>query len=163
MLFMLNKPMTEAQFDEIKSRAESFYKSCGKVFCPYFNEMVSFNAKGLYHLKFNSSHLARTREEQFIRFKLIYLAPEVIRLSRTLQGITHTKNFELFKTNNRTERVLKTVSYYEFIAILENKRVRVVIKQIENNPKYFWSIIPFWKTDKVTFQRKMHSPNLEND
>lgn len=160
---MINKPINEDQFNQIKTSAESFYKSCGKVFCPYLNEMISFNSKGLDHLKFYSKHFARAREEQLVRFKLIHLAPEVINSSKTLQGIRQTKNFELIEVNNRTERVLKVVSYYEFIAILENKRVRVVIKQIENNPKYFWSIIPFWKTDKVTFQRKMYSSNLEND
>ena len=60
---------------------------------------------------------------------------------------------------------MRNVSYYEFVAILEdkqeNKRVRVVIKQIENGPKYFWSIIPFWKMDREKLNRKMHSRDLE--
>jgi len=56
------------------------------------------------------------------------------------------------------------VSYYEFIAILDDKqdkkRIRVVIKQIQDGPKYFWSIIPFWKMDKK-LKRRMHSGDLE--
>lgn len=55
--------------------------------------------------------------------------------------MSHSKNFEYIRSNARTECVLKEVSYYEFIAILEDKqekkRIRVVVKQMENGPKYW--------------------------
>lgn len=155
------------KFNELKRETEDFYKTIGEISCPYFQEKIIFNAKGLEHLKFKSKNHARPIHDQYTRFKLFHLAPEVIRLSRTIQGISHTKNFECMRSNARTELVLKSVSYYEFIAILEDKlekkRVRVVIKQIEDNPKYFWSIIPFWKIDKERRERKMNSGNLEAD
>jgi len=55
------------------------------------------------------------------------------------------------------------VHYYEFVAILKDKRVRVVIKQIDDGPKFFWSIIPFWKIDKNNNRRKMSYGNPEID
>ena len=82
---------TDQEFEKIKADAEKFYKTIGSVRCPYFNEAVNFNAEGLEHLKFKSWNRARERSDQFMRLKLIKLAPEIIRLSRTLQGIWETK------------------------------------------------------------------------
>lgn len=153
------------KFNKVKEVAESFYKNIGEIFCPYFKENVIFNAKGFEHLKFKTKNHARSQKDQFMRFKLLHLAPKVISLSRTIQGISHTKNFEYVRSNARTETVLIDVSYYEFIAILDDeqnkKRIRVVIKQIQNSQKYFWSIIPFWKRDKTLLKRRMHSGGLE--
>lgn len=154
---------TADEFEKHKLLAEEFYKNTGEVFCPYFQEKIVFNAKGLEHLKFKTKNHARLRDDQYTRFKILHLAPKIISLSRTIQGISHTKNFESIRSNARTEIILKSVSYYEFVAILEEKRVRVVIKQIENGSKYFWSIIPYWKINKTNFERKMHGGNLENE
>lgn len=154
---------TEKQFEDIKSRAEADYGLIGEVWCPYFQEKVAFNAKGLEHLKFKKKNHARSRDDQYTRFRILGLAPKVTELSKTLQGISYTKNFESVRSHGRTDIVLKTVSYYEFIAILKDKRVRVVVKQVEDGPKYFWSIIPFWKTDKEKMQRRMNSGNLETE
>ena len=158
---------TASKFDELKRRAEEFYKGLGEVHCPYLKEKITFNAKGLEHLKFNSKNHARPLADQRTRLRLIHLAPEVIKSSHTIQGLSHARVFEYIRSNARTECVLKDVTYYEFIAIVEDrqekKRIRVVIKQIENGPKYFWSVIPFWKMDKDKRERKMGSGHLETD
>jgi hypothetical protein len=91
------------------------------------------------------------------------LAPDVIKLSRTIQGISNTKNMESWRNNNRTEMIMKPVAYYEFVAILNDIRVRVIVKQVDGGPKYFWSIIPFWKVNKNNNQRKMFNGNPEVD
>jgi hypothetical protein len=39
-------------FKKIKKEAEKFYDSVEEVYCPYFNEKITFNTKGLKHLKF---------------------------------------------------------------------------------------------------------------
>ncbi len=152
---------SEEQFKDAKDRAESFYKQIVEVYCPYFQEKICFNAKGLEHLKFRKKNHARPKEDQYTRFKIISLAPRIIELSRTLQGILHTKNFESIRSHGRTDTMLKVVSYYEFIAVIDEKRVRVIVKQIEDGQKYFWSVIPFWKMDRLKRQRKMNSGNLE--
>lgn len=154
---------TDKQFEEIKTKCEAFYRELIEIYCPYFQEKIHFNAKGLEHLKFKKKNFARSREDQYIRLKLLYLAPEVLKLSKTVQGISHTKSFEFVRSSARTEQKLLPVSYYEFIAVLKDVRVRIIVKQIEEAPKFFWSIIPFWKVNKQTMQRKMHSGNLEID
>jgi len=155
--------MTNEEFDKFKLEFEARYKLIGEIRCPYFQEPVIFNAKGLEHLKFMRKHHARTIEEQTVRIKLFPLAQEIINTTRTIQGISHTHHFEVERTNQRSETKLLPVSYYEFVAILNEKRVRVVVKQISNGPKFFWSVIPFWKIDKNNNRRKMNYGNPELD
>ena len=157
-----NEGIAEDAFLKKKAEIETLYKSINQVRCPYFQEKIVFNARGLEHLKFKTKNHARPRADQYTRFKIFHLAPEIIKASRTIQGMLHTKAFESVRTHARTEHVLKPVSYYEFIAIMDNKRVRVVVKQIEDGPKYFWSVIPFWKKDKDR-GRVMHSGGLESE
>ena len=153
---------TNEQFQKTKNKSEELYKSLKEVTCPYFKEKVTFNAKGLEHLKFKKKNHARSHNDQYIRLRLLYLAPEVLKLSRTVQGISERKVFELNRSNNRNEHILVNATYYEFIAVLNNIRVRVVVKQIDTGPKYFWSIIPHWKISN-NGNRKMNYGNPEED
>ena len=154
---------TNEQFNETKQKTEELYKSLGEVYCLYLKEKISFNSRGLEHLKFKRKNIARPIHDQFIRFKLFNFAPQILNLSHTLQGLAHRMNFEWIPVNSRTENTLKPVIYYEFISILEEKRMRVVIKQIDAGQKFFWSIIPFWKQDKIWDMRKMSYGNPESD
>ncbi|MDP2669015.1 MAG: hypothetical protein Q8P07_04245 [bacterium] len=117
---------------------------------------------GLEHLKFKGRNRARVPIDQYIRLKLISLAPQVINKSHTLQGLLERKNFEREKTHGKWQSTLRNITYYEFIAVIKKSRVRVIIKQVENGPKYFWSIIPFWKMDSIG-NRKLHNGNPEED
>lgn len=153
----------EQDFEKVRTDAETLYASIGEVYYPYFTEKIAFNSAGFKHLKFKADQVARPRSEQYARLKLLTLAPQVISLSRTVQGISHTKHFERIRVQSRTDTILTHVSYYEFIAVLENVRVKVVIKQIDDGQKFFWSIIPFWKIDIVNSRRVLHSGDPERD
>lgn len=152
-----------SDFDAVKEKAETLYASLDAVRCPYFNELVAFNAKGIRHLKFKSDGRARSQQDQYARLKLLSIAPEILRLSRTVQGIWHTKHFEAQKTHSRWEHVLKDVSFYEFMAVLDNVRVKVIVKQVAGGEKHFWSVIPFWGIDSTTHKRILHSGRPERD
>ncbi|MFA6918090.1 MAG: hypothetical protein WC285_04665 [Candidatus Gracilibacteria bacterium] len=154
---------TEEQFREVKEKGEKLYKSLREVYCPYFREKVSFGAGGLEHLKFKNRKKVRFEKDQYMRFKLLHLGPEILKLSHTLQGILETKKFERIRMHSRTEMVLKLVRYYEFIAVLKRNRVRVIVKQIENGQKFFWSIIPFWEMNRETMTRILHGGVPEED
>lgn len=154
---------TEQQFKEIKEKGEELYKSLGEVFCPFLKEKVSFGAQGLEHLKFKRREKARLEKDQYMRFKLLHLAPEILKSSHTLQGILETKKLERIRTNSRTDTVLKPVTYYEFIAVLKRNRVRIIVKQIENGQKFFWSIVPFWGMNMETMRRILHDGVPEED
>ncbi|MCF7835916.1 MAG: hypothetical protein K9M15_02225 [Candidatus Marinimicrobia bacterium] len=155
--------MSEEKIKKYKRETEDYYKSIKEIYCPYFGDKITFNAKGLEHLKFKRKNHARSVDDQLIRLKLFNLAPEVLSLSKTLQGVSSRRVFESVRTNSRSEYKMVDAEYFEFVAILKNIRVKVVVKQIGNSPKYFWSIIPFWKISKNKNKKKMHSGNPEED
>ncbi|MEE8131668.1 MAG: hypothetical protein V3T98_01360, partial [Candidatus Paceibacterota bacterium] len=59
------------KFAKTKSDAEIFYKAIGEVHCPYFKENISFNAKGLDHIKFKDWNKTRLIEDQYMRLRFI--------------------------------------------------------------------------------------------
>ncbi|MFA6297278.1 MAG: hypothetical protein WC629_01815 [Candidatus Paceibacterota bacterium] len=160
---MIQFNFNEQDFLIVKEKAEAFYSEITEVYCPYFKEKIAFNTKGIKHLKFKTDKHARKENDQYARFKLLHLAPEIVNMSHTLQGLWHTKQFVLEKTNSRSENVLKDVSMYEFIAVIRNLRVKVIIKEVFGREKYFWSIIPFWKVSNKTAKRMLYSGDPETD
>lgn len=150
-------------FDEVRLKGETFYETIDSVNCPYLKGKVHFNASGLEHLKFKRIRKARPRQDQYMRLKLLHLAPEVLKMSHTLQGIWETKQFERIRVHSRTESILKEVTFYEFVAVLEKVRVKVIVKRIENGSPVFWSIIPHWGVDKNTSKKKLYSGYPEED
>ncbi len=154
---------TEQEFKNIKEKGEELYKSLGEIYCPYFKEKITFNAQGIQHLKYKQRDKARHEKDQYMRFKLMHLAPEVLKISSSVQGILETKKFEYIKFHKRLDRVLKVVTYYEFIAVIKRNRVKVIVKQTEGGKKVFWSIIPFWGMDTNTMTRLLHDGNPEED
>ena len=76
---------TDNNLEKIKKNVEKEYKKIKKVFCPYFSEKISFNRRGLKHIKFKKEKEARNRQDQYIRLKNLYLAPKIISKSHTLQ------------------------------------------------------------------------------
>jgi len=50
----------EEKFKRIKAGAEDFYKNIDKIKCPYLDDEVHFNVKGLDHIKFKRFGRPRT-------------------------------------------------------------------------------------------------------
>jgi len=158
------KNTEDDNFKKIRHKAEFVYKSIKNIKCPYFNEEILFNSRGLEHLKFKSKYKVRERKDAYIRLKNIHLAPKILTSSCTLQEKQTKKIFIEIKTNSRHEKVLKKFDYYGFISIVKDfnyeKRLKVVVRQVDGGQKHFWSIIPYWKSNK---ELKMYSGNLEED
>lgn len=155
----------QEKFDIVKKEAEEFYRSIGEVYCPYLKNKVSFNAKGLEHIKFKERGKARLVTDQYIRLKLLKLAPKIISSSHTLQEYFETKKFENVNANSRWQYKVVEVVYYGFVAIVNQARIKIIIKQIDGSDKFFWSLIPFWKNDKRNSENKkiLHAGDLENN
>ena len=158
----MNKP-TGRQFDETKTRGESLYSTVNEIFCPYFKEKISFNSKGLEHLKFRRHDKARSQHDQYMRFKVLYFAQKVLGITKTLQGISKLQTFERVRLHSRIETRLMPTIFYEFIAIMDDFRVKVIVKQVNSGEKFFWSIVPYWKVDQRdnTRQFSVGNPNQE--
>jgi hypothetical protein len=154
---------TAEEFHRVKEKAEAAYKALPQVYCPYLTTSVKFNAKGLEHLKFKARRHERSHYDQFMRFKLLHHAPEALRKSHTLQGINETSTFERQKRHGHWEGALKRVIYYEFIAVMDRVRTKVIVKRVEGEECHFYSIIPFWRVSVITKKRLLYDGNSELD
>lgn len=155
-------PINLENFEYIKARGEELYKSFEPVKCPYFNDVVHFNAQGLEHLKYKKRNRDRLQQDQYMRFKLLHLAPQILKLSRTVQGIMPLKTVGRVFCNSRREWVIQQSFFYEFIAVIDDVRARVVVKRIEDGQLMFWSIIPFWRNGTDN-ERRLYTSDLSND
>lgn len=161
--------IAQEKFDKSKLEAEDAYRAVGDVYCPYLKEKIAFNAKGLEHVKLKKRNKARSKTDQYIRLRLLILAPKIINLSHTLQEFYETKKLETQKINSRWEDRIRVVRYYGFVAIINTARIKIIVKEIDGGNKFFWSIIPFWKNsqknsgDNGINKKILHAGNLEED
>jgi hypothetical protein len=124
---------------------EKIYNAIGKVYCPYFKDYVYFTRTGLEHLKFKAKYKARNAKDQEMRIRLLPTAVRTLGDSHTLQNKAWRRRFEERYVNSRKEIALIGVYYYEFLAIIDGYRVKVVVKEIHGSDKIFLSVIPCFK------------------
>ncbi len=139
-----------SNYEVIKEDARQFYHKLGGVACPAFNnELVYFTSEGFNHLVYKDNRKERNRAEQIARFKLIDKAVKLIKVSTTFQETEETlKTFRVKKHKKYTEES-KVVKYWGIIAILEGRKIKVIVRQIgDTGHKHFWSVIPSWVTNK---------------
>jgi len=161
--------LSNADFEKLKESVKKEYDAIGETHCPYFNETVKFSSDGFRHLLYKGSFQLkpRPRSEQCMRLRLFKLVLNLIRITKTVQEYHMDKQFVEIKQNKRREIVLKEVKYWGFIAIIDGRKIKVIVKQIGEGQKRFWSVIPNWSTRKSReLQQKIHtehSGDLEND
>jgi hypothetical protein len=136
---------TDDEFNQVLHKAQESYATLGKIYCPYFQNSVHFNAQGLEHLRRKTWNRGREQRDQFMRLKHLAIAPEILRSSHTVQGIQQTNEWERRKRHGRWEQLLVPVAYYEFVAVLRERRFKVIVKQLSGGERLFWSLIPFWR------------------
>lgn len=153
--------ISELEFQELKQKAEKSYFEIKKVHCPYFKREVIFDALGFNHILYKNAKHARPRGDQVMRFRLIKFVDVILKSSGTTQGISELDEWERVKSHGVLVSKLKRNKYYEFIAVISNYRIKIVVKETENGEFLFWSIIPFWRINKDTSRRVLHSMNFE--
>ena len=139
-----------SNYDKIKEDAKQYFDQTGKIPCPAFeNEMVHFTSEGFNHLIYKGSRRERDKSEQIFRFKLLPLAVKLIKLSAVFQEMEESIQEFRIKKHKKIVHESKPVKYWGMIGILDNRKIKVIIRQIgENGQKHFWSVIPAWVTNK---------------
>jgi hypothetical protein len=151
----------EEHFLKVKQEAEEKYKKLSPIHCPYLKDKVNFNSEGLDHIKFKSWQKARVISDQYTRLRLLYLVPEILKLSHTVQGKLDRKEWERRKRHGKWEKLLIDVSYWEFVHVIGKVRIKVIIKQVKGGEKFFRSIIPFWRMDEGN--KKLNDSDVDKD
>ena len=134
----------EEKFERLKEEVRKLYYSLGSVHCPYFGCKILFTSEGFQHLshKGPSNKTTRTREDQYVRLKLFKLAPKLLRESRVVQDIQEKNIFLPVVHNHRKEKILKIIKYWEFWGIIDDKRIKVVVRKVGNGELHYFSVIP---------------------
>ncbi|KKR29837.1 MAG: hypothetical protein UT61_C0021G0028 [Candidatus Woesebacteria bacterium GW2011_GWA1_39_8] len=138
-----------SNYEKLKENTSSFYLEIRKIFSPALNEEITFSAEGFNHLVFKGSRSEREKSSQILRFKLLPLAVKLIKLSTTHQEFEETiKEFEV-KERKKRVRKTKSVKYWGIIAIIDGRKIKVILRKIGDNGNiHFWSVIPDWTTNK---------------
>lgn len=159
------REIPEDLFIATKEKGENTYKQTNAVHCPYFKEKIGFNAAGLEHIKFkDTNQRPRNKFDQYIRFKLFHLVPEILSKSGTVQGVWETQEWERQKRHGKWQKILVHVVYYEFVAVVGKARIKIVVKKTGlEGSKLFWSIIPFWKMIENGTGKIFHEGNPAED
>ena len=134
-----------SNYDKAKENAINFYHKIGRVRCPAINnEFIHFTSEGFNHLVYKNDRRERDRSVQMMKFKLLPKARDIIERSSTYQeydeSLLEIKK-EKFKKIVRESTIVR---YWGLVAIIQNFRVKVIVRQWGNGQKHFWSVIPAW-------------------
>jgi len=149
-----------------KNKTYKQYKKIRQVFCPYLKTNVIFNSNGFRHLIHKNKSKKRDERTQLFRFKLLHLAPKLIRLTSTLQEEDSYISLISVKDHRKNLNRKKKVQYLGFIAIIDGWKIKVIVKKIGKGEYFFWSIIPNWITSNKRDKGKKYinfSGDLESD
>ena len=96
-----------------------------------------------------------------MRLKFIRRAPEILRLSHTVQGVWNGHYRVRQHRHGRWEEAFVPATFYEFVAVLKERRFKVIVRE-SGNERIFWSLIPFWRQTEEG-SRVLHNGNLAED
>lgn len=108
---------------------------------------MHFTAEGFNHIIYKGKRRERSKNDQITKFKLLPKTQTVVSISTTYQEYDESFTTIRRKRFKRTIEETATVKYWGFVAIIQNFRVKVIVRQIGNGQKQFWSVIPAWRTD----------------
>ncbi len=138
-----------SNYDKIREDAEAFYRTLPDHNCPALNSSVSFSSHGFNHLIYRKGRTERDRSSQIMRFKLLSKAHELIAITTTIQEYEDTlKEFRVKKHKEKVS-ITKQVKYWGLIAIIGDRKIKVILRRIGNGNLHFWSVIPAWVTSKT--------------
>ena len=138
-----------SNYDKLREDAQKFYISTRPISSPALNEYVYFTAEGFNHIIFKGSRHEREHSSQILRFKLLPRAVKLVALSTTHQEYEETLKEFWVKSHKQKVRKTKPVKYWGIIAIIDGRKIKVILRKIgDNGQLHFWSIVPAWTTNK---------------
>ena len=151
------------RFNKIKEKARTLYASTKPVWCPYFKATVILNSDGFHHLQF-SARRERSKKEQFLKFRLLPKALEIINKAGTIQEYRKTLTPIGEKSARDGGVPMKEVEYWGLVAIIDGHKqvkIRVILRRIGTGNITFWSVMPDKKF--VDGAQKLASEGIEDD
>jgi hypothetical protein len=123
---------------EIENSRE-LYNTIGRTWCPALNDYVTFNSIGFKHLIWKKKKY-RSRRQQRERLALLPHAPEIIAKAITPDNRRIRTESVVVKWRGEKKKVLSKSTFWAFKAELNGRTIRVVVRQVKNGHKHFFSI-----------------------
>ncbi|MFH1896166.1 MAG: hypothetical protein ABH814_01665 [bacterium] len=122
---------------DIKLEAKNFFSENKFVKCPAFpKSKIYFNSKSLNHLFYESPRSARNKKEITARVSLLPRAKKLLEV------------MPLAQEEDRYRRDGKLYQFWAFEAVVDGRRIKVIVRQIGSGRKHFWSVIPAWRKSR---------------
>lgn len=137
-----------SNYEKLRTDTSAWFQSVRPLFSPALEEMVHFTSNGFEHIIYKRARTERDKSSQMMRFKLLPRAVRLIEVATTFQEYEET--LMQFEVKRRKKRVLeaKRVQYWGLIAIIEGRKIKVIIRRVGKGQLHFWSIVPAWTTNK---------------
>lgn len=141
--------MDEEAYQKLRKDSEAYYTSIECIDSPALNTKILFSASAFNHIIYKNPRNERDKKTQMLRFKLLPLAVKLIGHTNTFQEYEET--IQSFKIQKEKERiwVSKPVVYWGLIAIIDGRKIKVILRKVGNGEIHFWSVIPAWITNKT--------------
>ena len=142
---------TTSNYKEIRNNARTYYKSIYNIFCPALKNTILFQSAGFKHIIYKSHGNIRDKPSQVMRFQLLRHVTYLVKITTTIQEYEETiQRFHYYK-KKVGKKVLfqKQVYYWGIIAIINNNKIKVILRKVGNGNIHFWSVIPAWITSKI--------------
>lgn len=134
--------------DQIK---KIFDKNNKEISCPAFaGEKITFNAKGINHLIYKGNRSRREASRIETNIRLLPSAIKVLKLMPLAQE-------ETYYIREDTKYL-----FWTFEAIVDERRIKVIVRQVGKGKKHFWSVIPAWRKDRYSILNAKKR-NMEED
>lgn len=137
-----------SNYGQVRVETEKYYATMVDIDCPALHSKVSFSSHGFNHLIYRKGRTERDRVSQIMRFRLLKRAHDLIALTTTFQEYESAQKEFSVKTHKEKRVVTKQVQYWGLIAIIDNRKIKVILRKIGNGNLHFWSVIPAWVTNK---------------
>ncbi len=136
---------------KFKDQIRKIFDETKEVNCPAFpKEKIIFNAKGINHLIYKGSRSRREISRIETNVRLLPSAIKILKIMPLAQE-------EMFYVRESTK-----YQFWTFEAVIDNRRIKAIIRQVGNGKKHFWSVIPAWRKDRFGVLNAKKR-NLEED
>ena len=129
--------------NEYRIQIKKLFQKNQKIDCPAFTgDTVILNAKGINHLIYKGNRSRREKSRIETNIRLLPRAIEILKKSTFWQEESHyIREKTLYK-------------FWAFEAVVNKRRVKVIIRQVNKGKKHFWSVIPAWRRPVRDFKRQ---------
>lgn len=128
-------------YEKTKQKAKRLYSKIGRIQSPALNnEYVAFTSDGFNHLV-RKGRIPRSKSEQKKRFILLPHAEKIITNPKAV--MVYRTNKASYYVNRHGEKILttSTAQFWTFIEKGNNFTIKVVVRQLNNGQKHFFSIM----------------------